>query len=89
MAVVCQRPTFAACPGRSEPHGGGCYDVYAHPDDRADFQAAQRVCQQNGGGHLVQVRVIIYRASGSLILVFNYLPGLDGRCISAHQPNGK
>ena len=59
MAVVCQRPTFAACPGRSEPHGGGCYDVYAHPDDRAGFEAAQKVCERNGGGHLVQVRIMM------------------------------
>ena len=32
-----------------------CYDVYAHPDDRAGFEAAQAVCRENGGGHLVQI----------------------------------
>ena len=56
VGLVCQKPTYAVCPGVSEPHGDSCYDVYAHPDDRADFEAAQRVCQENGGGHLVQVR---------------------------------
>ena len=55
VGLVCQKPTYAVCPGVSEPHGDSCYDVYAHPDDRADFEAAQKVCQENGGGHLVQV----------------------------------
>ena len=55
VGLVCQKPTYAVCPGVSEPHGDSCYDVYAHPDDRADFEAAQKVCQENGGGHLVQI----------------------------------
>ena len=29
--------------------------MYAHPDDRAGFEAAQAVCRENGGGHLVQI----------------------------------
>jgi hypothetical protein len=39
----------------SEPHGNKCYDFYVIDDERVDFVSAQKVCEENGGGHLVQI----------------------------------
>ena len=51
VGLACARPSFALCPGSSEPFGESCYEVV---EDARSFLDAHNTCKSRGG-HLAEV----------------------------------